>query len=130
VPGVPYNAERHSIPHLLGQVHETDGSVVPGLFVAGWAKRGPSGVIGTNKPDAVETVRTLLAAQAAGELPEPASADITELLNARDIPYVSYDQWLLLDELETHAGEVEGRPRVKFRDVASMLEALAGEPAG
>lgn len=130
VPGVPYDAERHRIPHALGQVLDADGVAVPGLFVAGWAKRGPSGVIGTNKPDAVETVHTLLSALAAGELPEPAAADVTELLNERDVRYVSYDQWKLLDELETHAGEVEGRPRVKFRDVASMLQALASWPTG
>ena len=58
------------------------------------------------------------------------AGDFTCRTRQRDIHYVSYDQWKLLDDLEIHAGEAEGRPRVKFRDVASMLEALAGEVVG
>lgn len=126
VPGVPYDGRRHRIPHRLGQVLDAaEGEPVPGLFVAGWAKRGPSGVIGTNKPDAVETVRSLLGAWQAGALPEPGEGDVAALLDARGVHYVDYDHWKLLDQLETSAGEAEGRPRVKFPDVETMLEALA-----
>jgi ferredoxin--NADP+ reductase len=127
VPGVPYDANRQRIPHQEGQVLGLDGAAVPGLFVAGWAKRGPSGVIGTNKPDAAETVRTVLAAHTAGSLPVPAAPDIEALLEERGVQVVHYDQWKLLDALEIQAGEAEGRPRVKFADVRSMLEALAAE---
>jgi ferredoxin--NADP+ reductase len=129
VSGVPYDAKRQRIPHDKGQVLDESGSPVAGLFVAGWAKRGPSGVIGTNKPCAVETVQTMLGRFAAGELQDPVAGDIDALLRERGVQFVSFDQWKLLDQLETAAGAAEGRPRVKFRDVKSMLEALAGVPA-
>ncbi len=124
IAGVPFDTRRSRIPHDRGQILAPDGGPEPGLFVAGWAKRGPTGVIGTNKPDAVETVHMLLDAWQHGNLPEPSGGDVADFLDQRGVHYVSYDQWKLIDQIETHAGEVEGRPRVKFRDVASMLEAL------
>ncbi len=128
--GVPYDADWRWIPNEKGRVQaERDGQPVQGLYIAGWAKRGPSGVIGTNKPDAIETVAMLLEDSAAGRLKEPSGEDIADLLDARDVRYVTYDQWKALDHLETTAGEAEGRPRVKFLDVPDMLEAVAGEPA-
>lgn len=124
--GVPFDSRHHRIPHAEGQVlSEPGGDPVPGLFVAGWAKRGPSGVIGTNKPDAVETVTTLLAAAAAGGLPEPVAPDVAELLRDRGVRPVSFDQWKRLDALEVTAGEGQGRPRVKFTAVSEMLAALS-----
>jgi ferredoxin--NADP+ reductase len=126
LPGVPYDAEWSVIPHDRGQVLDArDGAPVPGLFVAGWAKRGPSGVIGTNKPDASETVGMLLDAKAAGTLPAPSGSDIGDLLTGRGIDYVSYEDWKMIDALEVQAGEDAGRPRVKFDTVEAMLEALA-----
>jgi ferredoxin--NADP+ reductase len=131
VPGVPYDEVRHTIPHDHGQVLDGPGAgPVPGLFVAGWAKRGPTGIIGTNKPDAAETVATLMAAWRAGTLPPPGAGDVVELLEARGVRYVTYEDWKLLDQLETEAGTREGRPRVKFTDVADMLEALADATEG
>ncbi len=131
IAGVPYDPERKRIPHTLGQVLAgPDGTAVPGLFVAGWAKRGPSGVIGTNKPDASETVASLLAAWRAGTLPTPTEGDVVTLLEAHGVRYVTYEDWKLLDSLEIEAGEREGRPRVKFTDVAAMLEALAVDTEG
>jgi ferredoxin--NADP+ reductase len=131
VPGVPYDEARQTIPHDRGQVLESPGGTpVPGLFVAGWAKRGPTGIIGTNKPDAAETVQTLLAAWRAGALPTPSAGDVVDLLAARGVRYVTYEDWKLLDQLETEAGSREGRPRVKFTDVEEMLLALAGATEG
>ena len=101
---------------------------MPGLFVAGWAKRGPSGVIGTNKPDAVETVGTLLEVWQQELLAEPPMGqDITALFVERDIRCVDYDQWKLLDQLETSRGEAEGRPRRQFGRTSEMLAALDDE---
>jgi ferredoxin--NADP+ reductase len=126
VKDVPYDAAKSQIPHVEGQVLDgPQGSPIPGLFVAGWAKRGPSGVIGTNKPDAAETVRTLLAAYGSGGLPHPQDADVTDLLSERGVRFVTYDDWKTLDALEVEAGASEGRPRIKFADVPSMLAALA-----
>ena len=77
-PGVPYDADWRWIPNEKGRVQtERNGPPVQGLYIAGWAKRGPSGVIGTNKPDAIETVAMLLEDGAAGRLKEPSGEDIT-----------------------------------------------------
>jgi ferredoxin--NADP+ reductase len=100
--------------HLIGQ------------YAAGWIKRGPSGVIGTNKPDAAETVDHMLADLAAGRVNEPAAPTaeaVEKLIQERKPDYFSYADWLSLDELETAAGEAQGRPRVKFVSVEEMLEA-------
>lgn len=123
--GVPFDADRGFVPHVRGQVVSGD-ECVPGLFVAGWAKRGPRGVIGSNKPDAQETVRTLVDAYKAGRLPAPqAVPDVEDALASAGVRFVSYPDWKLLDGLEVEAGRPAGRPRRKFSDALSMLEALA-----
>jgi ferredoxin--NADP+ reductase len=123
--GVPYDVEWSWIPHEKGQVLDgRNGQPVAGLFVAGWAKRGPSGIIGTNKPDAVETVGTLLEAHGRGELPPPGAGDIAELLAQKGVRYVTYDEWKRLDAIEKERGGAEGRPRLKFVRVAEALAAL------
>lgn len=125
LPGVPFNPDWSVIPHQAGQVVSYDGGQpVAGLFVAGWAKRGPSGVIGTNKPDALETVATLLEAEARGELPAVRAGDIATLLEERGVSYVTYSDWQRLDALEISAGEAQGRPRRRFTDVPTMLAAV------
>jgi ferredoxin--NADP+ reductase len=101
---------------------------VLGEYTAGWIKRGPSGVIGTNKPDAAETAECMLEDVAAGKFLTPAhpelEAAITQLVQQKKPTYVSYEDWLRLDELETAAGAAQGRPRVKFTEVDKMLAAL------
>ena len=128
LPGVPFDGERHLIPNLAGRVTEgPGGAVVPGEFVAGWIKRGPSGIIGTNKPDAAETVACMLDEVTGGavrdpERPHPAS--VTDLLETRGIRYVTFDDWRRLDAVETMEGEKQGRPRVKVVKVERMLEIM------
>ncbi len=134
LPGVPFDERACVIPSDGGRVRDAAGQPLPGQYVAGWIKRGPSGVIGTNKPDAVETVEKLLEDHAAGRLPappEPTPEAVDALLRARGIRPVDYEDWKRLDELERAAGEKLGRPRVKFTRVAEMLEALdqSREPA-
>jgi ferredoxin--NADP+ reductase len=125
LPGVPFRSDWSIIPNEAGQVvTHPEGETVSGLFVAGWAKRGPSGVIGTNKPDAVETVSTLVQAWSEGGLPDPTDGDVARLLEERDVAFVTYDDWKTLDRLEVEKGEAIGRPRVKFVNVADMLAAL------
>lgn len=128
LPDVPFDSRRHVIPNLAGRVTDGPGGpVVPGEFAAGWIKRGPSGIIGTNKPDAVETVACMFEEVAGGrvrepEAPEPAS--VNELLDARGVRYVSFEDWRRLDAAETAAGEGQGRPRVKVVPVERMLEIM------
>jgi ferredoxin--NADP+ reductase len=119
LPGVPFDERNGTIPSERGRVE-------PGVYVAGWIKRGPTGVIGTNKKDATETVEQLLEDAAAGRLePKPeASADAVDaLLAERDAHVVEYDGWCAIDEAERAAGEKAGRPRVKFCSWEELLAA-------
>ncbi|NNK48956.1 MAG: FAD-dependent oxidoreductase [Gemmatimonadetes bacterium] len=128
LPEVPFDSDRHLIPNEAGRVRDGPGGpVVPGEFVAGWIKRGPSGVIGTNKPDAVETVAAMLDEVTGGDAREPASPDpsaIVALLESRGVRYVTFDDWRKLDEFETMRGDEQGRPRVKIVQVERMLEIM------
>jgi ferredoxin--NADP+ reductase len=135
IAGIPYDEQQSRIPQDRGQVIDRDGGdPVPGLFVTGWAKRGPQGVIGTNKPDAAETVARLIEAHRGGALPRPRvrgpDADVARLLASRSVAYVTFSDWRLLDQLELELGRADGRPRRKFSDAASMLAALAEAKMG
>jgi ferredoxin--NADP+ reductase len=126
VPGVPFDARKGIIPNDHGRVLD-DGVPVAGEYVAGWIKRGPSGVIGTNKPDAVETTDLLLEDFRAGRLeapPEPEPAAVDRFLRERGVRVFSWADWQRLDELERARGVTLGRPRVKFTRVADMLAAV------
>ena len=96
-------------------------------YVTGWIKRGPSGVIGTNKQDAVETVHRLLETFLAEKI-EPGQnvdlPDIVTLLESRKVEYVSFADWKLLDAYETEAGKAQGRPRLKLTSITEMLEII------
>jgi ferredoxin--NADP+ reductase len=123
---VPFDERRGIIPNDRGRVLNGN-EVVLGEYVVGWIKRGPSGVIGTNKPDAVETVEMLLEDTRAGKLLNPSAgrAGLEALLKERGIAYVTYGDWQLLDEIEQERGEALGRPRLKFSRVEAMLSAIA-----
>ncbi len=126
---VPFYDRWGIIPNDQGRVLTAfqDGEQVIGDYVAGWIKRGPSGVIGTNKPCAVETVNLLLEDVAADKVLSPSAPQqeaIEALLKERGIAYVTYADWQILDQLEIEHGEAQGRPRVKFTRVDDMLQAL------
>ena len=127
VPGVPFDEKRGTIANDAGQVADQSGRQEPGLYAVGWIKRGPSGVIGTNKKDAAETVDTLLedTEHQRHELPNPEPESIEELIAERDPEAVTYAGWEAIDAAEV-AGEPHGRPRVKFVSVEEMLEARQG----
>jgi ferredoxin--NADP+ reductase len=128
LPGVPFDPERGLIPNIEGRVTDgPGGEVVPGEFVAGWIKRGPSGIIGTNKPDAAETVASMLEEVEAGRTRSPASPEpsaVEELLESRGVRFVTFSDWRRLDEAEVAAGTPFGRPRVKVVHVDRMLEIM------
>jgi ferredoxin--NADP+ reductase len=117
---VPFDSERELIANV-------DGRVRRGEYVVGWAKRGPSGVIGTNKKDANETVEALLEDLAAGALLEPepiGDAALEQFVRERQPQLVDYGDWLTIDRHERALGEAAGRPRVKLTTVAALLDAI------
>jgi ferredoxin/flavodoxin---NADP+ reductase len=118
LPGVPFDERSGTIPNDRGRVEGAERT-----YAAGWIKRGPSGVIGTNKKDATETVDVLLEDARAGRLVRPRSgATLESLLDERDASYVEYEGWQLIDAVERRAGEPLGRPRVKLHDWEKLLE--------
>jgi ferredoxin--NADP+ reductase len=126
--GVPFDDKRGVVPNVKGRVIDP-GSGLPaaGVYVSGWIKRGPSGVIGTNKPDAAETVATMLADLEQGSHLQPSQPDpqaIEALVAARQPLAVTYADWRRLDALECSQGQACGRPRLKFASVEEMLTAL------
>lgn len=129
LPGVPFYEPWGTIPNDEGRVlteHKT-GTQVIGNYAVGWIKRGPSGIIGTNKPDSVSTVNALLADLQAGKVLNPASPSresIEKLLNDRAVEYVTFADWQIIDQLEQERGQAIGRPRLKFTRVDDMLAAL------
>ena len=126
LPDIPFNDDRGTIRNEGGRVVEEDGSPVTGVYTAGWIKRGPSGVIGTNKTCAQETVNLMVEDLAAGNLFSPEHTDpgsIEALVKERQPDYVSYSDWKKIDAAEVAAGESAGRPRVKYTRIADMLEA-------
>ena len=128
LPDVPFHERWGVIPNQLGRVTDPQTNApVPGLYTAGWIKRGPSGVIGTNKPDAVETVNSMLEDAAAGVAFAPTRPGVEEaqaLVAARQPRSVTYADWQKLDQMEIQRGQEVGRPRLKFTRVEAMLNAL------
>lgn len=128
---VPFHEPWGTIPNEQGRVLDAHGgSPVQGLYVGGWIKRGPTGVIGTNKADAVDTVDAMLEDLAKGHhlTPSASHADSAEAtIRARQPQYFSYADWQRIDELETNLGAEQGRPRVKFICAEDMLAALGKE---
>jgi ferredoxin--NADP+ reductase len=154
--GLPFEPRRGLIPNDAGRASDPEtGEQVPGLYAVGWIKRGPSGVIGTNKKDAQETVTSLLEDVERGAIPEPSanrrtpageaedvapmdSEDVAPidsvtpiefLLDERAPDHVTYVGWQAIDQAEVAAGEPHGRPRVKFCRVEEMVEAAKATEA-
>ncbi len=129
LPGVPFEQRSATIPNEAGRVLGPDGPL-RGEYAVGWIKRGPSGVIGTNKKDAQETVDALLADLAADthlEPSDPAPESIERLLAERVPALVSYEGWSEIDRHEQALGEPHGRPRVKLTRIEHLLEVAARE---
>jgi ferredoxin/flavodoxin---NADP+ reductase len=118
LPGVPFDERTGTVPNDRGRVS-------PRVYVAGWIKRGPSGVIGTNKKDATETVETLLEDLRAAPRQDRSPDELEALLVRRGVRLVLYPGWISIDELERQAGEKIGRPRVKLCTWDELLGAAA-----
>jgi ferredoxin--NADP+ reductase len=121
MPGVPFDPDRNVIPNRDGRVMEGD-HVIPGLYVAGWIKRGPTGIIGTNKKCAVGTVASLIADFEEGILaPQEDVTTIEDVLKARGVRFVDSSGWRSVDAQERARGESQGRPRVTIHDRDELI---------
>jgi len=127
MPGVPFDEKKGLIPNVEGRVQE-EGGTLPGLYVAGWIKRGPTGIIGTNKPDSHNTADRLLEdLPSLPHCPVRAPEAIPALLGARGVRYVSMADWQKIDAAEQARGVAVGKPRERFTRIEEMLAALGGQ---
>jgi ferredoxin--NADP+ reductase len=124
---VPFDERNGVFPNAEGRLLDNNKNVIPTLYVTGWIKRGPSGVIGTNRADSVATVNALLA-----DLPKLDSGDpkagaeaLYPLLARRGERVVSYAGWLKIDAVEVERGKPKGKPREKLTTVEEMLAVVA-----
>jgi ferredoxin--NADP+ reductase len=128
LPGVPFNEKWGVILNEKGRViNPTTQQPMVGEYTAGWIKRGPTGVVGTNKPDAAETAGFMLEDLAQGKILRPKHPEVAaarSLIRERQPNYFTYADWLRLDELEVTKGQAAGRPRIKFTSLEDMLAAL------
>jgi ferredoxin--NADP+ reductase len=127
LPGIPFDAVHGVIPNHEGQVLGDDGALVPGVYATGWIKRGPVGLIGHTKSDAMETVEHVLTD--AGLWWNPAHPDeqsVVDLLRSRGVDYTTIEGWHLLDAHELALGEAAGRTRIKVVPRDEMLAASLG----
>ncbi len=124
VAGLPFDGRNGTLPNEAGRIVGEDGAPLPGAYTAGWIKRGPSGVIGTNKKCANETVDTLLTDLEAGRVPARARTgeELDELLERRGVHRVDVEGWRRIDQHERDLGEAQGRPRVKLVAHADLRE--------
>lgn len=123
-PGLPFDEKRGVIPNRAGRVTDQAGAVLPGVYVAGWAKRGARGVIGTNKACSAETVRGLVDDYLAERLGHPVGGpgDFSALLATRVPDAIGYAGWRAIDRHERALGRSQSRPRTKLVDVRQMLD--------
>ncbi|PPG36037.1 pyridine nucleotide-disulfide oxidoreductase [Pseudoclavibacter sp. RFBG4] len=128
LPGVPFDEHHGVIPNHEGQVWDDDNQQVNGMYATGWIKRGPIGLIGHTKSDALETVTHLVADQGNWWTPaDPSEASIVELLESRDVRFTDLEGWRRLDAHELALGEAAGRERIKVVDREEMTRISRGE---
>ena len=128
IPGVPFHESWGIFPNEEGRLTDKHGGTpIPGQYVVGWAKRGPTGLIGTNQGDSVATVEAMLAdieGVVVSVDPNKSEDAIVALLEERGIEYVSYSDWELLDQEERRLGEERGKIREKFSKIEDMMAAI------
>jgi ferredoxin/flavodoxin---NADP+ reductase len=125
IPGAPFDERRGIFPNLAGRLLGNGACSAAGLYATGWIKRGPTGIIGTNRADSMETVKSLLA-----DLPKldggekSGSEGLRAVLEHRGVRFVNYPDWQKIDTAEIRRGEPAGKPREKFTTVDEMLAHL------
>jgi len=126
LPDVPFDERHFVLPNERGRVLAADGEPLNGVYAVGWIKRGPTGILGTNKRDAQETVSCLVEDLEAGALkppPKPGREQIDALLAGRTPDLVTVEGWRAIDGYELERGRSEERPRVKLASRDELLGA-------
>ncbi|HEY9265961.1 MAG TPA: FAD-dependent oxidoreductase [Mycobacterium sp.] len=128
IPDLPFDESTGTVPHVRGRVTDAAGQPVPGVYVTGWIKRGPQGVIGTNRSCAEQTVTELLTDFDDGALRRDVDARdaLRALMEQRGVASVDWSGWRAIDTAERERGSAASRPRVKFVAVEEMLTAAQG----
>lgn len=128
LPEVPFDDKYGVFPNHEGQVLDPEGKHIPGVYATGWIKRGPVGLIGHTKSDAMETIAHVLEDKASWWSPEESDeGSIVDLMDSRGIEYTTVDGWVALDDYEKSLGEPEGRERIKVVDRETMLKVSRAE---
>jgi ferredoxin--NADP+ reductase len=126
VPGVPFDVKAGIIPNVDGRVTgSSGGQVVPRVYAVGWIRRGPLGVIGTNKADGVAVAERMV--EDVGSLPtveRPSPDELPRVLAERGVEVATYSDWLAIDRLEVEAGKEKGKVREKLTRIEDMLNAM------
>jgi ferredoxin--NADP+ reductase len=123
IPGVPFDAGRGTIPNRDGRVVAENGEIVPRTYVVGWAKRGPSGLIGTNRADSKETVERFFEDLPGIDRSPPRTAELAlRFLRARQPELVTWTGWKRLDAVEVSEGEKRAKIRHKVTHLRRMVD--------
>jgi ferredoxin--NADP+ reductase len=119
---VPFDEKAGIIPNEKGRVLDSDGKHIQGVYATGWIKRGPVGLIGHTKSDAIETIAQIIEDKNNWWQPtSPSEESITELLTSRDIDFVGWPEWLRIDAEEKRLGEAQERERIKLVEREDFL---------
>lgn len=124
IKGLPFSDNAGVIPNTQGRVSDSE-VVFPGLYTVGWIKRGPSGIIGTNKPDAEETVHGLIEdISILNPCKNPSNEQLIEFFKEKNVRFVTFAEWKKIDAAEIARGQAAGKPREKFTSIDEMLACL------
>lgn len=125
---IPFDSKYGVITNDEGRVLDSNGKQIPGTYCTGWIKRGPVGLIGHTKADAIETIAHVIADRASWWQPSrPAEHEITETLKSRNVDFIEWNNWLNIDSEEKSLGEALGRERLKLFNRAEMLQISRGK---
>ena len=124
MPGLPFDEKKGIIPNEKGRIL-IDGKPAPGLYSVGWIKRGPKGVLGSNKPDGVETIQWLIQdLETLQPCLERNSEKLQQELKLKGVRVISFKDWKKLDAVEVEQGKKIGKPREKLTSIHEMLKVL------
>lgn len=125
MPGLPFDDRRGVISNVDGRVVDASGIQLPGLYTSGWIKRGPTGIIGTNRACSVDTVTRLIEDLPLLDEDKPGRSALTDHLDRHKHRYISFSNWLNIEQFELGRGRERNKVAEKLVNVSEMLEAAA-----